>query len=171
MADDQHKAMVEFVDKDFIEVGKVILNWNSIELQMQVMVLIMLQINWETADIIMSMPSVPMQTDILIAVAKDRIKPGPLLDEIKECAKRVKGLSNFRHEIAHGRWTEMTTADGVIKTTLVKKGSAGNGVTAEQVHAKSAEMRILFYRLSDCRAKIVAYMNDIIPGGVIDPEA
>jgi hypothetical protein len=136
---------------------------------MQVMLILMLQIQWDTADVIMSTSSVPMQTDILVAVAKDRIKPGPLLEEIRDCAKRVKALANFRHEIAHGRWTEVTTPEGAVRTTLVKKGSTGNGVTAEQIHAKSAEMRVLFNRLATCRVEIIKYM--VSTGvAVVDPE-
>lgn len=133
-------------EKEIREIGAVIYNWNVIELLLEALVAKMLGIEFNTATTIMNSTSAKMQHDTVLAILAEKAAGHPALAEAESCVKRYLDLSNFRNDVAHGRWWENGWATEGAFVALQKKGSASD-TRLNGFYQKSAEVRKLNSRL------------------------
>lgn len=130
--------------KVMTEVGRVVGNWNTIEMMAQMIVVRLLKVSFDTGEAIFKGPSVPFQADVLIAVTKDRVKDSKLAKRLISAANKMMSLSNFRNDVVHGRWwiDEWGPEIHDAKPVLMKKGSEKK-VSEAEFFAGSAKIKAL----------------------------
>lgn len=96
---------IPLVDDELAAVGEFIVVWNLVENEIDDIVLDTTRIRLFAIDAIMRSPSVPVRMDIFVELLKSFVRDDEaLVADAVGCANSMKALSNFRNEVAHGRW-------------------------------------------------------------------
>lgn len=101
------RTITEISNEHTLLVGAYIILWNHTELHFQTYVLALTGWGLQTISTIMSSPNVPTNMGVFKAIVLEKLKA----DEVAEfaatansCADKLMSLSNFRNEVAHGKW-------------------------------------------------------------------
>jgi hypothetical protein len=142
--------------QEILEVGKFIVLWNLIEKQIDELFAFVTKLNSSAVNTIMRNPHLPSRADIFIEGFKSYINDQELCKSAELCAKKIKALSNFRNEIAHGRWKGVRISiedGGRTLRPMVPMSSKQNGgsklITMGDLMKNFEEIRRLSYRIAD----------------------
>jgi hypothetical protein len=86
------------------QIGMFIVVWNQLEMLLDLSVSQALQTDDATAAQIMKSTSVPQRADIFAGIVRSLVSDQDIQKDALDCANKMKGLSDFRNDVAHGRW-------------------------------------------------------------------
>lgn len=134
-------------------VGSFILVWNQAESLMEQTVMQILNLGPLAIAKVMGSPNTRPKAEIMIEVAKEKIKD-PELERIAcDCANKVLGMADFRNEVAHGRWsTDIRTGD--VRSTK-KLASFANMVSVHKIEQKYADLCAVTNALADLNWRLL----------------
>jgi hypothetical protein len=91
-------------DNEMHQIGMFIVVWNQLEMLLDLSVSAALNTDYTTASKIMKSTSVPNRVDIFMGIVSAAINDLEIQKDAINCANKMKGLSEFRNDVAHGRW-------------------------------------------------------------------
>lgn len=136
---------------DYASIGKFIVAWNQAEALVDAIVLWTLGVGNTTTEAIMGSSVVAHRADIFVAVVQDRISDDALVESAVKCAKKMKGLSDFRNAVAHGRWAFHID---LRAPSSRRKSSTGEDVTISKIKTRYAEVCVLTHQLADLARRL-----------------
>jgi hypothetical protein len=154
-------------------VGSYIITWNFVELQFEIYAAAATGFRQQHIEVLMGSTSVPSNMKSFIALIEGTLKD-PRFSELRTdgiaCGKELMGLSNFRNEVAHGRWImdlshrqQYRKQDGSIITAGTLKSSktlsGGPTVTLEKLQSEIVKLQKLQFRVQDLLWRHQAILN------------
>jgi hypothetical protein len=138
---------------ELLVVGQFIVLWNLVEQQLDDIACLVSGINPSAVDVIMKTPHVPARADIFEEIFKSFVKDAQLVKDAKACASAVKKLSNFRNEVAHGRWRGVRIDAGEGRRPLIpmsaKQATASKLIRVGEITSNYGQLCRLSCRLAD----------------------
>jgi hypothetical protein len=121
-----------------------------------------LNLNYLVVEKIMGGTNVPPKADIFAAVVADKFRDQKIAKDADACAKKIKELSNFRNEIAHGRWMIVPSHSDTeerfrsLSPVSRKKITEGKTVTLQDLETNYELVCKLSNRMADLFWRIMA---------------
>ncbi len=152
-------------------IGKCVVVWNEIEAFMLIAVMGALQSSLDEAQRIMGGYNIAPKADIFESVINHRVPGDALHGVASDCAKRVKGLSNFRNDIAHGFWT--IEAESGVQIASKQMGMKST-LSANELPQKYRELcKLSWYIFAVCLCVMRHFnpemvINSLLPSELLD---
>lgn len=150
---DPKKATVNIPDDYLIAIGKVCVQWSTLEGIMEMMIakLAGFELYDNRSKIMISHMAWPMRVDILSAMAGELAETHPRLKDYPKLLELLKKAQQGRNQIVHGMWGSdeggnvlrlQATARGKLKLSM-------DAVTLKEIHAILEDIKIAGTELYD----------------------